>query len=142
MPETSASYTIDVRGLLAWSKSSGNQFAVAKADVDSGDLRIFSFAYNEFCKVYDDEAEAFAGVKFKKEALTEEQRESVIAIAESAQATFGFKGPYDKAIEWQVAGVACCDGLVIVTDEKGKSLYAKIDGIEAITFDEFLDRHD
>ncbi|WP_424630422.1 hypothetical protein [Bradyrhizobium sp. SYSU BS000235] len=142
MPETFDSYTFDVRGLLAWSKSSGNQFAVAKADIDSGSMRVFSCAYNEFCKVYDDEAKNLKGIKFKKESLTEEHRESILAVAESAQATFGLKGPYDKAVEWQIAGAASCEGLIVVTDERGKTRYSKIDGIVAITFDEFLNRHE
>jgi hypothetical protein len=132
----------DARGLLALSRSSGNQFAVAIADIDSGQARIFSCAFNEFSKVYDDEVVLFKDVKFKKEALNEEHREAIIAIAASAKATFGFKGPYDKAVEWQIAGVACCDGDIVVTDEKGKTLYSQIDGIEAITFDEFLNRHE
>src|SRR5258706_3635830 len=136
MVDAASSYIFDVSGLLALSKSSGNQLPVAMADIDNGEARIFSCAFNEFSNVYDDEAVIFKDLKFKKHPLSEEHRESIIAIAEGAQATFGFKGPYDKAVEWQIAGVACCDGDVVVTDEKGKSLYSQIDGIDAITFDE------
>ncbi|MGY3495914.1 hypothetical protein [Bradyrhizobium sp. USDA 4502] len=134
-------YTFDVRGLRALSQSSENEFAAALEDIATGEARLFSCAYNEFAKVYDDEAEVFKGTKLKREPLSEEHRESIIAIAESAQATFGFRGPYDKAIEWQIAGVACCDGDIIVTDAKGKLKYLQIDGVQAVTFDEFLDRH-
>lgn len=136
------SYTFDVRGLRALSQSSENELAATLEDIKSGDARVFSCAYNEFAKVYDDEAQVFKGKKPKALQLSEEHRESIIAIAESAQATFGFRGPYDRAVEWQIAGVACCDGDIIVTDDRGKAKYLQIDGIQAVTFSEFLDRHD
>jgi hypothetical protein len=62
MTDSAASYTFDVRGLLALSNSSGNQFAAAMADIDSGAVRIFSCAFNEFSKVYDDEAVVFSSL--------------------------------------------------------------------------------
>jgi hypothetical protein len=142
MPEGDDSYTFDVRGLLAWSESSSNEFSFTHADVASGKVRIFSPAYNEFCAAYDEEAAVLKKLEIKREHLTEEHRQSVIAVTENAKATFGWKGPYDKAVEWQIAGIACCESLTVVTDERGKRLYSKIDGIQAITFDEFVDRHD
>lgn len=142
MPEEGAEYIFDVRGMLLWSQATGNEFAVAKTDVESGAVCLFSIVFNEFAKVYDDKAVIFKGLKVKKKSFSPEHREATVAIAEKAQATFGFKGPYDKAIEWQVAGIACCENYTVVTDAKGKVLYSKIDGIEAITFDEFMDRHE
>jgi hypothetical protein len=142
MPKKSACYTFDVRGLLAWSQASANEFAIPAADIENGQVRIFSCAWNEMNAAYDDEAKAFHELDFRREPLSEEHRESVIAIADSASATFGWKGPYDKAVEWQIAGVATCEGLVVVTDEKGKKKYSKIDGIEAVTFAEYVADHD
>jgi hypothetical protein len=136
------SYIFDVRGLRALSQSSENEFAATLEDIKSGEARVFSCAFNEFAKVYDDDAKVFNGKKPKTVPLTEEHRESILAIAESAQATFGFRGPYDRVVEWQIAGVACCDGDIIVTDDRGKAKYLQIDGVQAVTFTEFLDRHD
>jgi hypothetical protein len=38
--------------------------------------------------------------------------------------------------------VATCEGLVVVTDERGKKKYSKIDGIKAVTFAEYIADHD
>ncbi len=92
--------------------------------------------------VYEDEAKVFEDLDFKREPLSEEHRESVVAIADTAKATFGWKGTYDKAVEWQIAGVATCEGLIVVTDERGKKKYSKIDGIKAVTFAEYIEDHD
>jgi hypothetical protein len=142
MPKKKSFYTFDVRGLLAWSRASANEFAIPAADIESGQVRLFSCAWNEMNAAYDDEAQAFQGLDFKREPLSEEHRESIIAIADSAKATFGWKGPYDKAVEWQIAGVATSEGLVVVTDEKGKTKYSKVDGIKAVTFAEYIADHD
>jgi hypothetical protein len=66
----------------------------------------------------------------------------MIAIADRAQATFGRKGPNDSAVDWKIAGAAACDRLVIVTDDRRKHRYCKIDGIRAITFDEYISTHE
>ncbi|WP_262048392.1 hypothetical protein [Bradyrhizobium sp. Bra78] len=142
MPRKSACYTFDVRGLLAWSHASANEFAIPAADIESGQVRIFSCAWNEMHAVYEDEAKVFEDLDFKREPLSEEHRESVVAIADTAKATFGWKGTYDKAVEWQIAGVATCEGLIVVTDERGKKKYSKIDGIKAVTFAEYIEDHD
>ncbi|WP_431204380.1 hypothetical protein ACQ86E_04465 [Bradyrhizobium betae] len=142
MPKKSPGYTFDVRGLLAWSHASANEFAIPAADIESGQVRIFSCAWNEMNAVYDDEAKAFQNLDFKREPLSDEHRETMVAIADTAKATFGWKGPYDKTVEWQIAGVAACEGLVVVTDERGKKRYSKIDGIKAVTFAEYVEGHD
>jgi hypothetical protein len=143
MPKDGTCYTFDVRGLLAWSKASANEFAIPAADIDSGQVRIFSCAWNEMNVAYEDEAAAFQALDFRREPLSEEHRESIIAIADGANATFGgWKGSYDKAVEWQIAGVATCEGLTVVTDERGKKKYSKIDGVKAVTFAEYIAEHD
>lgn len=134
-------YTIDVRGLRAWSNASANEFAIPSADIENGSLRVFSAAWNEMQAAYEDEAPRLKKLDIKREHLTEEHRESIIAIADEAKATFGWKGTFDKAVEWQIAGVASCENLVVITDERGKKKYAKIDGIEAVTFDEYIKAH-
>ncbi|MET4211440.1 hypothetical protein [Bradyrhizobium sp. LA2.1] len=141
MPDGTA-FTFDVKGLLAWSTSSGNQFAVAQEDVASGKVRIFAAAYNEFCEVYEDESVTIAGLKVKREQLTEEHRTSIIAIADRAKATFGRKGPNDSAVDWKIAGVASCEKLVVVTDESRKRRYLNVDGIKAVTFEEYISTHE
>jgi hypothetical protein len=142
MPKDGGCYTFDVRGLLAWSKASANEFAIPPADIDSGQVRIFSCAWNEMKIAYDEEAKAFEKLNFSREPLSEEHRESIIAIADGANATFGWKGSYDKAVEWQIAGVATCEGLIVITDETGKKKYSKIDGVKAVTFAEYIADHD
>lgn len=134
-------YTFDVRGLLAWSRASANEFAIPEADIENGTVRIFSVAWNEMHSAYDEDAAAFSKLKIPREHLTEEHRESIIAIADEAKATFGWKGAYDKAVEWQIAGVASCEDLTVITDERGKKKYEKIDGITAITFEEYIQKH-
>jgi hypothetical protein len=135
-------FTFDVKGMLAWAKSSGNQFAVAHADVSNGKVRIFSVAYNECSEAYEDDFEPISNLNLKREQLTEEHRTSIIAIADRANATFGRKGPNDDGVDWKMAGIASCDNLVIVTDATRKIRYSKINGIKAVTFDEYISSHD
>ncbi|MGY4364076.1 putative transglutaminase-like cysteine proteinase [Bradyrhizobium sp. LB1.3] len=141
MPNGTA-FTFDVKGLLAWSKSSGNQFAVAQADVSTGQVRIYAVAWNEFCDVYEDESATVTGLGVKREQLTEEHRTSIIAIADRANATFGRRGPNDSAVDWKIAGIASCEKLVVVTDERRKRRYSGIDGIQAVTFEEYISTHE
>ena len=47
---------------------------------------------------YEDEAAAFQALDFRREPC-EKHRESIVAIADGANATFGgWKGSYDKAV--------------------------------------------
>jgi hypothetical protein len=64
------------------------------------------------------------------------------AIADQAEATFGWHGPYDKCTEWIIAGAAGCGPHTIITDERRKLLYSKINGVVALTFKEYLEQHD
>jgi len=141
MPDE-ASFTFDVKGLLSWATSSGNQFAVVQADISSGKVRLFSVAWNEFQEAYEDEYVAVANLNIEREQLTEEHRTSIIAIADRAKATFGRRGPNDGAVDWKIAGIASCDRLVIVTDERRKVQYSKINGIKAMTFEEYISWQD
>jgi hypothetical protein len=136
------SFTFDVKGLRSWATSSSNQFAVAQADISSGKVRLFSVAWNEFQEAYEDECIAVSSLDVKREQLTEEHRTSIIAIADRANATFGRKGPNDGAVDWKIAGIASSEKLVIVTDERRKIQYAKINGIKAITFEEYISTHE
>ena len=142
MADPSIVYTFDVKGLLAFATSSGNQFAVAQADIQSGTVVIFSPAWNEFCEAYEDESTTVAGLDIERKPLTDEHRASIVAIADRANATFGRKGPNDSGVDWKIAGVASCDKLVVVTDGRRKTQYAKINSIIAITFDEYISSHD
>ena len=89
MADPSIVYTFDVKGLLAFATSSGNQFAVAQADIQSGTVVIFSPAWNEFCEAYEDESTTVAGLDIERKPLTDEHRASIVAIADRANATFG-----------------------------------------------------
>jgi hypothetical protein len=140
--EASPAFTFDVKGLHSWANASGNQFAVAQADVESGKILIFSVAWNEFGEAYDDDLPKLAVLDIERKPLTEEHRTAIIAIADRAKATFGRKGPNDNAVDWKVAGIAACDRLVVITDQRRKHQYAGIDGIKAVTFEEYLSSHD
>jgi predicted transglutaminase-like cysteine proteinase len=98
MADPSIVYTFDVKGLLAFATSSGNQFAVAQADIQSGTVVIFSAAWNEFCEAYEDESITVAGLDIERKPLTDEHRASIVAIADRANATFGRKGPNDSGV--------------------------------------------
>jgi hypothetical protein len=141
MPDGTA-FTFDVKGILAWATSSGNQFAVAQADIANGTVRLFAPAWNECRDVYEEETVTIAALEVEREQLTEEHRTSIIAIADRANATFGRKGPNDSAVDWKIAGVAACEKLVIVTDERRKRRYLKINGLHAVTFDEYISSHE
>jgi hypothetical protein len=134
----SATHTLDIQGLVAWSRASGNEFASIKADVESGKIQIFNTVWNEFCEVYPDEAVTLNGVIIERAKVQPQHRLASTAIAERAKATFGWKGPYDHAIEWRVAGIASCEKLVIVTDARRKKMYTGLDGITAVTYEEFV----
>ncbi len=142
MSDEQPSFTFDVKGLVSWAKSSSNQFAVAQTDISSGKVRLFSVAWNEFREAYEDEFLPVSNLNIEREQLTEEHRTSIIAIADRANATFGRRGPNDNAVDWKIAGIASCDKLVIVTDERRKTQYSKIDGVKAITFEEYISSHD
>lgn len=142
MPDGAASFIFDVKGLLSWARSSGNQFAVVQADVENGKVRVFSVVWNEFGDAYEDDMPKLASLNIERKQLTEEHRMSIIAIADRANATFGRRGPNDQAVDWKVAGIASCDCSVVVTDERRKGRYSSVDGIKAITFDEYISSHE
>jgi hypothetical protein len=96
--------------------------------------------FNEFVKVYPDNASDLSDT-FPKKRVVEEHRLSAAALAESSNATFGRKGPYDQCIEWCVAGIASCGPYTIVTDIRRKPLYQKVNGLSVITFEEYLNSH-
>jgi hypothetical protein len=135
------SHTLDVQGLLAFSKASGNEFASVKADLESGRLAVYNSAWKEFCEAYPDESSVLASISFEKKKVLPEHRLASAAIAERGQSTFGWSGPYDRAIEWRVAGVASYEKLVVVTDARRKKTYEDMDGITAMTFDEYVSDH-
>jgi hypothetical protein len=142
MSEVVPTFTFDVKGLQSWANASGNQFAVAQADVQSGRIQVFSVAWNEFGEAYEDDVSKLAALRVERKPLTEEHRMSIIAIADRAKATFGRRGPNDNAVDWKIAGVAACDRLVVITDQRRKHQYASIDGITAITFEEYIVSHE
>jgi hypothetical protein len=142
MSDETTSFTFDVKGLVSWAKSSSNQFAVAQADISSGRVRLFSVAWNEFQEAYEDECMGISHLEIKREQLTEEHRTSIIAIADRAKATFGRMGPNDGAVDWKIAGIASCEKLTVVTDERRKTQYSTINGVKAITFEEYISSHE
>lgn len=134
-------FLFDLQAIRLWSISSGNEAQVVLGDLEDGQVLIFNRVLNEFAKAYPDQAGQLKKQTFPKERVTEEHRMSAAALAESSNATFGRKGPYDQCIEWCVAGIACCGPYTIVTDRRRKTLYQNIDGLAVITFEEYLNLH-
>jgi hypothetical protein len=124
-----------------WAEASGNEAQVVLSDLQSGEALIFNRVWNEFAKVYSEQASAVDAGQFTRPRVTEEHRMSAAALAEKSNATFGRRGPYDQCIEWCVAGLACCGPYTIVTDTRRKALYQKLDGLTVLTFDEYLNLH-
>lgn len=141
MPNYPTPFVFDLQAILLWSKASGNEAQVVQNDLEQGQVLIFNRVLNEFVKVYPDNAGQLNGCTFPKKRVVEEHRLSAAALAESSNATFGRKGPYDQCIEWCVAGIACCGPYTIVTDTRRKPLYQKVDGLSVMTFEEYLNAH-
>lgn len=141
MPKYPTPFVFDLQAILLWSEASGNEAQVVQSDLEQGEVLIFNRVFNEFVKVYPDNACDLTGNAFPKKRVVEEHRLSAAALAESSNATFGRKGPYDQCIEWCVAGIACCGPYTIVTDARRKPLYQKVNGLSVITFEEYLNSH-
>jgi hypothetical protein len=134
-------FVFDLQACRMWAEASGNEAQVVLGDLQSGEALIFNRVWNEFKKVYSDQAAGVAANGFSRPRVTEEHRMTAAALADKSNATFGRKGPYDQCIEWCVAGLACCGPYTIVTDERRKPLYQNVDGLTVITFDEYLSLH-
>ena len=141
MPNHPLPFVFDLKAIRLWSEASGNEAQVVLGDLEGGQVLIFNRVLNEFAKAYPDSAKQLKTHNFPKTRVTEEHRMSAAALAESSNATFGRKGPYDQCIEWCVVGIACCGPYTIVTDDRRKTLYQKVNGVTVITFEEYLNLH-
>jgi hypothetical protein len=141
MPNHPTPFVFDLHACKMWAEASGNEAQVVLSDLQSGEALIFNRVWNEFAKVYSEQASAVDAGQFTRPRVTEEHRMSAAALAEKSNATFGRRGPYDQCIEWCVAGLACCGPYTIVTDTRRKALYQKLDGLTVLTFDEYLNLH-
>ncbi len=141
MPSLPTPFIFDLQAIRLWSEASGNEAQIVLGDLEAGQALIFNRVLNEFAKAYPDNATHLKGYDFPKTRVTEEHRLSAAALADSSNATFGRKGPYDQCIEWCVAGIACCGPYTIVTDGRRKTLYQRVNGITVIRFEEYLDLH-
>ncbi|WP_157113763.1 hypothetical protein [Bradyrhizobium embrapense] len=141
MPKHPLPFVFDLQAVRLWSEASGNEAQIVLGDLEDEQVLIFNRVLNEFAKAYPDSAVLVKAHDFPKKRVTEEHRMSAAALAESSNATFGRKGPYDQCIEWCVAGIACCGPYTIVTDDRRKSLYQKVNGLSVITFEEYLNLH-
>ncbi len=141
MPNHPLPFVFDLQAIRLWSEASGNEAQIVLGDLEDGQVLIFNRVMNEFSKAYPDNANQLKAYDFEKTRVTEEHRLSAAALAESSNATFGRKGPYDQCIEWCVAGIACCGPYTIVTDGRRKTLYQQVNGLTVITFEEYLNLH-
>jgi hypothetical protein len=141
MADHSTPFVFDLQACRMWAEASGNEAQVVLSDLQSGEVLIFNRVWNEFTKVYSDQAAGVDAGAFSRPRVTEEHRMSAAALAEKSNATFGRRGPYDQCIEWCIAGLACCGPYTIVTDARRKALYKKVNGLTVITFDEYLNLH-
>jgi len=141
VPSYPAPFIFDLQAIRLWSEASGNEAQIVLGDLEGGQVLIFNRVIKEFANAYPDSAKKLKALDFPKVRVTEEHRLSAAALAESSNATFGRKGPYDQCIEWCVAGIASCGSCTIVTDERRKSRYRLINGLSVITFEEYVKLH-
>jgi hypothetical protein len=141
MSEYPTPFIFDIQALRSWALATGNEAQLVWVEVQQGTVLIYNRLWREFCTVYPDESANLADHEFSRPKVTEEHRIAAAALADKANATFGRKGPYDQCLEWCVAGIASCGPCTIVTDARRKVLYAKIDGLFVVTFDEFVALH-
>lgn len=134
-------FVFDVHGVLAWANATGNEEKVFRNDVASGRAVIYNRVWGIFQAAYPDEATKLGPDSFQRAPVTDEHREAGAALAEREGATFGSKGPYAKGAEWWMAGIAACGPYTIVTDERRKAFYEKIDGLAVVTVEEYLALH-
>jgi hypothetical protein len=139
MPNQALPYIFDVPAMRAWADASSNEASTILAEVKSGTVVIFNRVWDSFKNAYADKAAKLPKSEFECARADEEHRLAAAAIVDKLNAHFPMMGPYDDSIEWTVAGIAIAGPYTIVTDEKRKQRYAKIDGLSVVTYDEFFD---
>jgi hypothetical protein len=140
MPEPKVTYLLDVPAVKSWADAKGNESKSVLAAVKAGRVVVYNRVWDSAKGAYPDECESLPKDQFDCERCGEEHRLAAAAVAERLNATFPVRGgSYDDAIEWTVVGVAKSEGYTIVTDERRKAKYQKIDGLLVATYEELID---
>jgi hypothetical protein len=140
MPEPTGTYLMDVPAVKSWADAKGNESKSILAAVKAGTIVIYNRVWDSAMGAYPDECKSLPKGEFERERCGEEHRLAAAAVAERLNATFPVRGgSYDDAIEWTVVGVAISGGYTIVTDQRRKKKYEKIDGLSVITYEDLLD---
>ncbi|MGH6890524.1 MAG: hypothetical protein ACREHF_15260 [Rhizomicrobium sp.] len=139
MPEQPVTYLMDVPAVKSWADAKANERTVVLTAVKAGTVLIYNRVWDSAKSAFPDECETLPKDEFVRKRCNEEHRLAAAAVAESLNATFPIRGGYDDAIEWTVVGVALSGGYTVVTDERRKQKYQKIDGLLVVTYDELLD---
>jgi hypothetical protein len=138
MPD-SAGYLMDIPAIKYWAAAKGNEFKAVFEAVKAGTIVIYNRVWDKANEAYPDECSGLPKEEFQRQVCGEEHRLAAAALAQKLEATFPIRGSYDDAIEWTVIGIAVCGPYTIVTDQRRKAKYAKIDGLSVITYDELID---
>jgi hypothetical protein len=138
MTEEVTPYVIDVPAIKAWAAATGNEASAVLGAIQDGRILLFNRVWDSAKAAYPDECARLPKDDFECERCTEEHRLAAAALAQKLNAKFPVRGPYDDAIEWMVAGVALSGPYTIVTDERRKKKFEKVDGLSVITYEEMV----
>jgi hypothetical protein len=139
MPDSAPPYLMDVPALKSWADAKGNEAKVVLNAIKAGVIVVYNRVWDSAKDAYPDECKTLPKDEFERKRCGEEHRLAAAAVADRLNATFPVRGAYDDAIEWVVVGIALGGPFTIVTDERRKKKYAKIEGLSVITYEELLD---
>jgi hypothetical protein len=129
-----AEYLLDSRGLFALSNSGGNLFAVVEAAIKDGRVVTVARIHSDFIgRMPSDKVKKIKECNIEKKKVTLKYDQHAAVLAGNSNSNLSSQ----DEMEWIAAAFADLHGLCIITDEKSRGFYERIDGIDVMTLQEF-----
>lgn len=124
-PKPDCSCVIDTGGLHAIAAASGNLKPALLAKLEDGTIGVPSWAWQEFQKVYEDEATVLSPYVTKRLQFSPQVNVRAARIAEELNLGFS-RGAYDSHVELFTASIAINKDYVVLTSADNVSAYDHI----------------
>jgi hypothetical protein len=121
-PKSDCSCVVDTSGLHAIASASGNLKPTLLAKLEDGTIGVPSWAWQEYQKVYEDEAVALSPHIKKRVQFTPQVNVRAARIAEELNIGFS-RGAYDNHVELFTASIAINKDYIVLTSTDNVSAY-------------------
>jgi hypothetical protein len=127
-------YLFDLRGLFALSEAGDNLSSSVTGAAAEGRVLTASRIHSEFAKMMPDEAsEKIKKINIPQKRVTIKYDKQAALLASGTGSNLSSR----DELEWIAAAIADLHGYTIVTDEISLPFYKKINGVTAITLQQF-----